>query len=174
MKYTLIFQCTHLQNLVSDLSYSLLGSIQLDVSQTSSIGNWVLNNLQIFVHFFYVLECDAVYKSSSHCCHWSDLRPYLDERSSPGSTQHRHLAGIDAVGTIFTRMVHAQDSVQHLLLLTVAWGRYHTVSTRGLLQGRWYSTATKTHNCCEAMTQNVWVLQATSRLKHCPHKEPDA
>lgn len=54
---------------------------------------------------------------------------YLDQRSSPRSTQHCHLSGIDAVGPVFTRVVHAQDSVQHVLLLTVARGRDHTVGT---------------------------------------------
>lgn len=63
------------------------------------------------------------------CCILKIKYTHLDERSNPRSTQHRHLAGIDAVGPVFTRMVHAQDSVQHLLLLTVAWERDHTVGT---------------------------------------------
>lgn len=68
---------------------------------------------------------DACYKSKLG----GTLCPYLDERPSLRSTQHCHLAGVDAVCPVFTRVVHAQDSVQHLLLLTVAWGRDHTVST---------------------------------------------
>lgn len=76
----------------------------------------------------------------SHQNEWENTHIYtnLDDRSSTRPTQHCHLSGIDAVGPIFARMVHAQDSVQHLLLLTVAWGWNHTVGTCTELQGRCY------------------------------------
>lgn len=98
----------------------------------------------------------AFYKSSRHCCQQTDfcltskprvtLSPYLDERSDPWSTQHRHLPGVDAVGPVLTRVVHAQDPVQHLLLLAVAWGRHHAVSTGAQLQGRCHRPRAHSHN----------------------------
>lgn len=38
-------------------------------------------------------------------------RTHLNERSSPRPSQHGHLTGIDAVGPIFTCVVHTQDPV---------------------------------------------------------------
>ena len=90
------------------------------------------------------------------------LCSYLDKRSHPRSTQHCHLAGIDAVGTIFTCMVHAQHSVQHLLLLTVARGWDHTVSTWAQLQGHCYSSGT------QRAGNYYMVISRTLRLKVCP------
>lgn len=60
---------------------------------------------------------------------YTQTHTHLDDGSSPSATQHRHLAGIDAVGPVLSRMVHAQDPVQHLLFVTVAWGRDHAVGT---------------------------------------------
>lgn len=56
-----------------------------------------------------------------------DVTKHLDERSSSGAAQHRHLAGVDSVGPVLAGVVHAQDAVQHLLLVAVAGGRNHAV-----------------------------------------------
>lgn len=69
----------------------------------------------------------------------------LDEWSGPWSTQHRHLTSVDAVGPIFTCVVHAQHPVQHLLLLRVAWGRDHTVCTRAQQHPPCHNTHFTTH-----------------------------
>lgn len=66
------------------------------------------------------------------------LRAHLDQGSNTGSTQHCHLARVDAIGPEFPSVVHAQHPVQHVLLLTVARGRDYTVSACAQLQGHYY------------------------------------